>query len=408
MRLGLILILFFLADAAWSQSFFLQDGSLSYDSSSTSVINIEIQRIDQSNAISREMIGKFFFGGHISDSEKGNVRDRLDGENYYGGELSPSINYTFFQPGKSSGWSVSYHYRNLNTLAFADDLYTLFFYGNNEFLEEPAFLNENSLRIFNYQSLSFGWVDKKTGSNFRVGVYDNRSFSEIDINQTTLTTGINNSGPYPFADEILLQAGTYSSRQSSSGGIFSSGIGFGLSGEYTFQIDQSRFILGVDDFGAMHLNNMEERDTSGVFEYRGFEWEVGEGSPLNDVFSTLEDSLSPNGRVLNTWVFLPALLKASYISPDFGKFYLRADGSYRLNMGFRPELGLAITYRLENDNAVWVRPVVGGFNDFSVGLGAQFAVFNNTLVRAGSNHLFGVVDGEGTATSLFLQIVQKL
>lgn len=408
MRLFLILIFFLFVDVVWSQGYFLQDGSLSFDSSSTSVINIEGQRIDQSNAISREMIGKFFFGGHISENEKGNVRDRLDGENHYGGELSTSFNYTFFQPEKSHGWSVSYQYKNLNTLAFADDLYTLFFYGNNEFLEEPAFLNENRLKIFNYQSLSFGWVDKSTGSNFRVGLYDNRSFSEIDINQATLTTGIDNSGPYPFADEILLQTGTYSSRQSSSGGLFSSGIGFGLSGAYTFQIDKSQFILGVEDLGAMFMKDLEESDTSGVFEYRGFDWEVGEGSPLNDVFGTLEDSLSPAKKIVDTWILLPARLRISYISPDFDKFYLRADGTYRLNMGLRPELGLALNYKFKDDNAVWVRPVLGGFNDFSIGLGAQLSAFNNTLIRAGSNHLFGLVDGEGTATSLFLQIVQKL
>ena len=408
MRLVLIISIFLLTNQLHSQSYFLQDGSLAYDSSTTSLINMGGQRVDQSNAISRDMIGNLAFGGHISDGEKDLVRDRLNGQNYYGGDLSTSLTYTLFRHQKDHGWSLSYQYKNLNSLAFSDDLFTVFFYGNNEFLENPAILGENSLKIHSYQSLSLGWVNRKSGSNIRLGIYDNRSFSEIDITEAKLTTELNSSGEHNFAEEITLQAGSYSSRQATGQMLFSSGVGFGFSGEYAFQIDGSKFILGVEDLGAMYVNNLEESDTSGVFEYRGFNWEIGSGSPLNDVFNSLEDSLSPSVREASSWVLLPALFNVSYISPDFGRFYVRADANYRIKIGFRPELGIALNYRFNKDNSFWVRPNVGGFSDFSVGLGTQVNVFEKTLMRVGSNHLFGLVSGQGRASSIFIQIIQRI
>jgi len=408
MRILIILLFLLCGGNLIGQSYFLQDGELAFDSLSTNLIRIGAERIDESNALSREMLSKFLFGGHISDSEKTQVRNRLEGQNYYGGKTTPDLTYTNFQPNKDFGVSVSYRYRNLSSFQFTDDLYTMIFYGNNEFRESPAVLGKSSLKVFNYQSLSIGLVNKKSGSNISLGLYDNRVYSEIGISETTLNTVFNSSQPYPFAEEISLQAGSYSSRQSTGQSLFSSGIGIGLSGEYSFELDGSQFILEVQDLGAMYIKNLQISDTSGVFEYGGFDWDIGEESPLNNVFSTLEDSLSPSIREADEWIMLPALFSLSYISPMFGNFYLRADGNYRVEMGFNPELGVAINYRVNNDNTFWVRPVVGGFSDFSVGVGAQLNVFEKTLMQFGSNHLFGIVSGGGRSTSLFIQLIQRI
>jgi len=408
MRVIIILLFLLCSGNLFCQSYFLQDGKLAFDSLSTNLILIGAERIDESNALSREILSKFLFGGHISDSQKTQVRNRLEGQNYYGGKTTPGLTYTYFQPNKDFGVSVSYRYRNLSSVQFTDDLYTIIFYGNNEFRESPAVLGKSSLRLFNYQSLSIGLVDKKSGSNINLGVYDNRAYSETDISETTLNTAFNTSEPYPFAEEVSLQAGSYSSRQSTGQNLFNSGIGIGLSGEYSFELDGSQFILGVQDLGAMYIKNLQISDTSGVFEFGGFDWNIGEESPLNDVFSSLEDSLSPSVREADQWVMLPTLFSISYISPMFGNFYLRADGNYRIEMGFNPELGVAINYRFNDDNTLWVRPVVGGFCDFSVGIGAQLSVFEKTLMQFGSNHLFGIVSGEGRSTSLFIQLIQRI
>jgi len=405
----LLLILFFLfAGRLLSQSYFLQDGSLAYDSLTSGLINLGAMRVDQSNSITRELLSKIAFGGHISDDAKTNVQGNLDRQNFYGGETSATLSYTWFETRKNHGWSISYDYKNLNSLEFTNDFYTLILFGNSEFRDVPARLGASRLKIFNYQSLSLGWIDKKTGSNIQFGIYDNRSFSELDLSESTLSTVYNSDGDFSFAEEINLRAGSYSSSFSSGSSLFSSGIGFGFSGEYSFKIDQSQFIIGVEDLGTMYMNNLEKSDTSGVFEFSGFNWNIGDESPLNDVFNSLEDSLSPSVKEVDKWIMLPALFKLTYISPNFGSFYLRADGAYRIQMNLKPELGIAFNYRLRDNSAVWIRPAFGGFSDFSLGAGTQLNLFENTLIQVGANHLFGILSREGRASSLYLNLVHRL
>jgi hypothetical protein len=408
MRKVLLFLFLLFTGNLLSQSYFLQDGSLVYDSLTSGLVQLGGLRIDQSNALNRELLSKIAFGGHITDEAKNNIQNNLDRQNYYGGETSATISYTWFHPVKNHGWSISYDYRSLNSLEFTDDFYTLVLYGNNQFRDVPARLGASSLKTFNYQSLSLGWIDKKTGSNLQFGIYDNRSFSDLELSETTLQTTYNSSGDFSFAEELHLQAGSYSSSLSNGSSLFSSGIGFGFSGEYIFKIDKSQFILGFEDLGLMYFNGLEESDTSGVFEYSGFNWNIGDESPLNDVFNTLEDSLSPAVNEVDKWIMLPIFFKISYISPNFGNFYLRADGAYRIQMNFRPELGIALNYRLNESNAVWIRPAFGGFSDFSIGVGTQLNLFENTLIQVGSNHLFGILSKEGRASSLYLSLVHRL
>ena len=408
MRVFLTILVVFCYQFVQGQSYFLQDGVTNFDSTNSILIQLGAQRVDQSNAISREMLDKFFFGGSISEESKRQVRDRLKGQNFYGGELTPDISFTLFKPDGKFGWNLSYSYRNLNSLEFTDDLFTVIFYGNSEFAESPANLGKSTLNIFNYQSLSFGMIDRQTGTNFKIGIYDNRNYSNVEIQNTTLSTDFIQSGDYNIAEEISLQAGNYTSRLATGQNLFDSGIGFGLSGEYFFSIDKSRFILGVEDFGLMYLKNLQKSDTSGVFEYSGFDWNIGDGAPLNDVFNTFEDSLKPSISQVDEWVMLPAKFKVSYISPRFGNFYFRADASHRIQMGYKPELAIAVNYTTNGKNSFWLRPTIGGYSDFSMGMGAQLGIFENTILTIGSNHLFGIISANGRATSLFVNLIKRI
>ena len=254
MKTKLFIFLSLLSSTLIGQSVFLQNADLAYDSMSSYLINIDAYRIDESNALNRDMLQTFLFGGYITDKTKDEVRNNLDQINNYGGTLSGNVSLTKFSSNQKFGFSFGYGYRSIGSFQFSQDLYTLIFYGNQGFEERPANLRSRRLKQFNYQRFSLGMVHNDSGFSFGLGIYDSRSYSDIKIDETTVQTNFIQSDGLLIPDEINITAGEYRSEESRAGNLFESGIGIGLSGEYRYEIKEHTLVGRIEDLGAMYLN----------------------------------------------------------------------------------------------------------------------------------------------------------
>ncbi len=180
----------------------LKDGSLPYDTSTTALVEISGDRTDNSNALNRNLLGKLVFGGYIDLADKESVSERLDGRNNYRGMMSPALNFTLFPDSSRFGYLFSYRYTNLSDIRFLDDFFTLAFYGNTGFGDQPANLSGSGYLQQTYQSLSFGLVEKKSGSYLSIGLYDGIDFRNYNFGQTYLLTEYGSTGGDNYAENI--------------------------------------------------------------------------------------------------------------------------------------------------------------------------------------------------------------
>lgn len=387
----------------------LKDGSLPYDTSTTAVVELAGERTDNSNSLNRNLLEKLVFGGYINSAVKESVTERLDGRNYYRGMMNPALNFTLFPDSARFGYLFSYRYTNIADLRFSNDFFKLAFYGNASFGDQLANLSGSGYLQQTYQSLSFGLVEKKSGSFLSIGLYDGIDFRNYSFGQTYFLTEYGNTQGETYAENMYFNTSNSEFLESSNSyKPFGNGVGVGLSARYNFEASDHKISVSVTDLGAIYWRDIASRDTTGEFEFSGFEFSPRDGSTVDDVVESLVDSIIPNGKNINKWVLLPGFVQVNYVSPAKNRIFTSARAIHYYGTDYYTEVSADLNMKYGKSNFLWLTAGFGGFDTYLLGLGTEFSVFQDGVFRIGSRQVLGFVDGSVPTMNLYFQYIQRL
>ena len=408
LRLIHISIFLFVSSLCFSQNTILNDGTLPFDSTSSVIINIQADRFDQSNAMTREFYQKLAFGGYISENAKEGVDKGLKATNHYGGGMQPGISLTVLQDSAKYGYTIAYRYTQLSSAQFSDDLFNLIFRGNSYFGSDPANLSDTKFKNQIYQHVDFGLMDQKTGSFLSVGIYDGIKFQNITTDNASFLTEYNTISGISYADKVSLNAQNLIIEESkNSYSPFKNGFGFGLNGAYNLKTNIGFFSAEIQDLGLMHWN-IEQSDTSGSFIFGGMDWNPDLDHSDGNIIENLKDSLHLNSTTESKWAAFPGIFSLRYISPTNGKYFASAGLRYYYTLGYFPELTVSVNKKYGERNIFWISANAGGYNYFDIGIGTQIQFFERSFITLGTRNLSGILLNNGHAESVFVQFLLKI
>jgi hypothetical protein len=394
----------FLSGICTAQVTLLSDGSLPYDTSSNWLVEFNLGRSDLGNALEREMISKFIWGGEISSEVIDNSSGNLDASNLYLGELRGSFDLIKLRKEKRFSWLFSYSIRDQISVEFTSDFYQMLFRGNTIFGSKQANLGLSCFERYSYQQLSFGLVQRETGSFASIGLVHGFNYSNFTFDELNVNTLYETVDSYNIPVSVIAEAKGYESVNSNS----LNGFGLVLNGAYNQRMSAGLISFRVNDLGFTSWNGIEKSDTSGAFTYNGFNWIYGEDNDVEGYYENLADSLNPSSRSESITQLLPFHISLEYFSKAEKKLFTSFIAEYRYVPNHLPSLTGRLNYRIREQFFVWVNGGIGGASQTSLGLGAQIGLGESLYLTLGSRHFGGVIDPRSTALSAYIRLQWQL
>ncbi|NEN23184.1 hypothetical protein G3O08_06685 [Cryomorpha ignava] len=402
-------VLTFISQVSYGQINQYQNGILPYDSTTTYLIELSGDRSDISNALNRKFLQKIAFGGYIDSDLKESVARRLDRNNYYRGSMNPGLSLSYFSDSKRFGYLFSYRYTNLINVGFSEDLFQVIFNGNSDFGDRTAILSKSYLKKEEFQSLSFGLIDKKSGSFLSLGVYDGMDYRDFKLGATGLATDYEDIDGEEFAERVYFSTrDSEFSESSKKYRPFSNGVGIGLSGVYNFEKSGHKFRVSVSDLGAIYWRDLSYRDTTGQFEFDGFEWSPGDDGRLGNVVDNLVDSLIPNAENVNKWSLLPGYVNIQYYAPAKARLFLSARALHYYGKDYYSEVSADLNLKYGKKNFLWLTAGFGDYSTYIFGLGTEFSFYKQGVFRIGTRQVLGLIDSEWPSTNIYFNYSHRL
>lgn len=386
-----------------------KNGVLPYDTTTTVLIELSGDRSDISNALNREFLQKVAFGGHIDSDLKESVIEKLDHNNYYRGWMNPSVSLSYFPDSTRFGYLFSYRYTNLIDAGFSADFFKLVFNGNSDFGDQTAILSRSYLKNEIFQSLSFGLIDKESGSFLSLGIYDGIEYKDYKLGETGLATDYIEIDGEEFAEKVYIKTrDSEFSESSKKYSPFGNGIGIGLSGAYNLEKSGHKFRVSVSDVGAIYWRDVSFRDTTGQFDFDGFEWIPGDDGRLGNVIESLADSLIPNSEKINKWTLLPGYVEINYYAPANARVFLSARALHYYGKDYYSEISGDLNMKYGKRNFLWVTAGFGDFSKYIFGLGTEFSFYKQGVFRIGTRQVLGLLDSKMPSANIYVKYTHRL
>ncbi len=387
----------------------MRDGMLNFDSSQQFLINFDVVRLDDGNSINRAFLQKVYFGGEIDTDLKDDILNRKVERNLYRSDFGSNLNFTLLRATARYGISFNYGIGNYVSSKFSDDLFELTFYGNSRFGNKPAKIGESYFRSISFQKFGIGAVDQKTGSYFNINIYDGLNYRSYVTENASLQNDFQEFQGSAYINSIMLTTDNYTSQVSSNySGLFSQALGLGIDVSYNYRFSKGLLIFGIEDFGFMNWKDLDTRDSSGTFEFSGFEYDLSDGNFENGFFPSLPDSIFPNLDQESKTFLLPGRLSATFITNSEGRFFTILGVQYRYGLGLYPSADASVNLRFGKKSSVWGSLNLGGFGIIDAGIGAQIYILEKSYLTIGSRHLSGIINPNGRAGSIYLQYTIRL
>ncbi len=189
---------------------------------------------------------------------------------------------------------------------------------------------------------------------------------------------------------------------------FGNGVGLGLSGAYNFETSNQKFSVSITDLGAIYWTDLASRDTSGEFNFSGFEFNLRDGSVVDNVVESLVDSIIPTSEIINKWVLLPGYIRINYVSGTNKRFFASARAVHYYGSDQYTELSADINMKYGKSNFLWLTAGVGGYGKYLIGMGTEFSILKNGVFKIGSRQVLGIFDGSFPTSNIYFQYVQRL
>lgn len=226
-----------------------------------------------SNAIGKNIVQSFFYGGFIDQDMKNSSIERLQNINQFG--LDMNVELTFRSKGDltkkesspfyNHGYIVQAGYHQFSSIIFSRDAFRYAFEGNSLFLGDTADFSGTRFQSMGYSKIGFGIFNRSTNNAITLNVISLNQFTSGNMQKANIYQDVQN-------DTInMVYTGDFAFSKSAG---FSKGFGLSFDIDYRIQTNENdhemTFQLLAKNIGFILPTNLTRFAADSSFQYSGF------------------------------------------------------------------------------------------------------------------------------------------
>jgi hypothetical protein len=356
-----------------------------------------------SNAIGKNIVQSFFYGGFIDQDMKNESIERLQNINQFGldmnaellfrskGDLSKKESSPFY----NHGYSIQTGYHQFSSIIFSRDAFRYAFEGNSLFLGDTADFSGTRFQSIGYSKIGFGIFNRSTNNSLTLNVLSLNQFATGAMSTATIyqdsqndTINLDYTGLFSFA----------------KGAGFSKGFGLSFDIDYRIQTNENdhamTFQLLAKNIGfILPTQAMSRYSADSSFQYTGFNLnQLVQQNILNTI--QLADTLGLEKGTEKKALGLPGFIQFSKLVDMQAAQRIQSFYGARLflSTNYIPYFFAGVHGRVTKHWSTGVSASYGGFSRLKWGMYSSFQ-FSNWNIGIASENLFSK-----TGESIILQV----
>jgi hypothetical protein len=356
-----------------------------------------------SNAIGKNIVQSFFYGGFIDQDMKNESIERLQNINQFGldmnaellfrskGDLSKKESSPFY----NHGYSIQTGYHQFSSIIFSRDAFRYAFEGNSLFLGDTADFSGTRFQSIGYSKIGFGIFNRSTNNSLTLNVLSLNQFATGAMSTATIyqdsqndTINLDYTGLFSFA----------------KGAGFSKGFGLSFDIDYRIQTNENdhamTFQLLAKNIGfILPTQAMSRYSADSSFQYTGFNLnQLVQQNILNTI--QLADTLGLEKGTEKKALWLPGFIQFSKLVDMEAVQRIQSFYGARLflSTNYIPYFFAGVHGRVTKHWSTGVSASYGGFSRLKWGMYSSFQ-FSNWNIGIASENLLSK-----TGESIILQV----
>jgi hypothetical protein len=355
-----------------------------------------------SNAIGKNIVQSFFYGGFIDQDMKNASIERLQNINQFGLDMNAELTFRSkgdltkkeSSPFYNHGYSIQAGYHQFSSIIFSRDAFRYAFEGNSLFLGDTADFSGTRFQSMGYSKIGFGIFNRSTNNSLTLNVLNLNQFATGAMSTATIyqdsqndTINLDYTGEFSFA----------------KGAGFSKGFGLSFDIDYRIQTNENdhemTFQLLAKNIGFILPTNVTRYSADSSFQYTGFNLnQIVQQNILSTI--QLADTLGIEKGTEKRTLLLPGFIQFSKLVDMQAAQRVQSFYGARmfLSQNYIPYFFAGVHGRINKHWSTGVSISYGGFSRLKYGMYSSFQ-FSNWNIGVASENLFSK-----TGESIILQV----
>jgi hypothetical protein len=356
-----------------------------------------------SNAIGKDIIQSFFYGGFIDQEMKNASIERLQNINQFGLDMNAELSFRSkgdltkkeSSPFFNHGYSIQTGYHQFSSVIFSRDAFRYGFEGNSLYLGDTADLSGTRFQSMGYSKIGFGIFNRSTNNALTFNLISLNQFTAGNMQTATIyqdsqndTINMGYTGEFSFAN--------------SSG--FSRGLGLSFDIDYRIQSNENDRLMSFQFLAKnigfiMPTQPLTRFSADSSFQYTGFNLDQ---LVQQNILSTvnLADTLGIEKSTEKRTMLLPGFIQFSKLVDMQAVQRVQSFYGARmfLSQNYIPYFFAGVHGRINKHWSTGVSASYGGFSRLKWGMYSSFQ-FSNWNIGIASENLLSK-----TGESIILQV----
>lgn len=355
-----------------------------------------------SNAIGKNIVQSFFYGGFIDQNMKNSSIERLQNINQFGLDMNSELSFRSkgdlskkeSSPFYNHGYIVQAGYHQFSSLVFSRDAFRYAFEGNSLFLGDTADFSGTRFNSMGYSKIGFGIFNRSTNNALALNVISLNQFASGNMETASIlqdsqndTIQMDYSGGFSFAKN----------------GGFSKGFGISFDVDYRIQTNENdhamTFQLLAKNIGFILPAQMTRYAADSSFQYTGFNLNQLVQQNLLSTMS-LADTLGIEKGTEKRGLLLPGFIQFSKLVDMQATQRIQSFYGARmfLSQNYIPYFFAGMHARVTKSWSTGLSASFGGFSQLKWGMYSSFQL-SRWNIGVASENLFSK-----TGESIILQV----
>ncbi len=367
-----------------------------------------------SNGLTNEFINAYYQGSFISQEIKNRSLANLGKMNILGDFQKSELAWvhTLSNIDNPSDVFIKVDQYSINEMKFADDLFKLVFYGNNDFIEKMARFSNSGYQSFQYLQCKVGFsyrFPEKSGLHqfqIALGLNLGQNHNKIQVNTGDFYTQTHGEHIYLGLDAQIQQTDT---NRKSFFDFNGWGPNIDLSYQYQFK-HKNTLGIAIENLGYVEWNpNSFSKHCDTAIHFRGIEVNDAFHIPV-DLFGnkldSLKNELAYNQHTTQYITYTPAKIKLFYYQAFLhNSLHLNIETGYTLFSYQKPYIYLQAAWQASPH--FFIAPLIkyGGYGKLNLGASVGINHWKNFNLMLYTQYINGLispstVSGEGVGLTL--------
>ena len=355
-----------------------------------------------SNAIGKNIVQSFFYGGFIDQNMKNSSIERIQNINQFGLDMNAELSFRSkgdlskkeSSPFYNHGYIVQAGYHQFSSLVFSRDAFRYAFEGNSLFLGDTADFSGTRFNSMGYSKIGFGIFNRSNNNALTLNVISLNQFASGNMETASIiqdsqndTIQLDYSGGFSFAKN----------------GGFSKGFGISFDVDYRIQTNENdhamTFQLLAKNIGFILPTQMTRYAADSSFQYTGFNLNQLVQQNLLSTMS-LADTLGIEKGTEKRALLLPGFIQFSKLVDMQATQRIQSFYGARmfLSQNYIPYFFAGMHARVTKSWSTGLSASFGGFSQLKWGMYSSFQL-SRWNIGVASENLFSK-----TGESIILQV----